>query len=186
MKKNNKTKFAILGALSMDSGSGYDIKKFCDFSIAHFWNENYAHIYPVLKELEEEALVTAAAEKSSGRPAKSIYSITEEGRRELAGWLEAPVEYGPARNELLLKLFFSGEVPKQKIIEVLENYREKLSGSLGSYTEIEDKLETQESLKNNRGLPLWLATVRYGKTYAAAGVQWCDETIEAVKAMKDE
>jgi DNA-binding PadR family transcriptional regulator len=186
MKKNNKTKYAILGVLSMAPGSGYDIKKFCDFSIAHFWNENYAHLYPVLKELEEEALVTSTQEKSSGRPAKSIYSITAEGRQELAEWLETPVEYGPGRHELLLKLFFSGEVPKQRIIEVLENYKAKLSGNLGSYLEIEDKLESQEDIKNQRGLPLWLATVRFGKAQAAAGIQWCDETIEAVKGMKDE
>ena len=54
MAKINKTKYAILGVLSQMSGSGYDIKKCCDTSIAYFWNENYGHIYPVLKKMEEE------------------------------------------------------------------------------------------------------------------------------------
>lgn len=185
MKRNNKTKYAILGALSMDSGSGYDIKKFCDFSIAHFWNENYAHLYPVLRELEGEALVTSSQEKSSGRPAKNIYSITEAGTQELLEWLESPVEQGPARNELLLKVFFSGSVPKQKIINVLETHKEKLAEELNRYQEIEDLLTTKESFKSSRELPLWLATISYGKIHKSASIRWCDETVEAVKSMRD-
>ncbi|AKA68713.1 PadR family transcriptional regulator [Clostridium scatologenes] len=58
MAKINKTKYALLGVLTLSSGSGYDIKKFCDSSIGHFWNENYGHIYPVLKKMEEEELIT--------------------------------------------------------------------------------------------------------------------------------
>ena len=54
MAKINKTKYALLGVLSIMSGSGYDIKKFCDSSIGYFWNENYGHIYPMLQRLEDE------------------------------------------------------------------------------------------------------------------------------------
>lgn len=50
MAKVNKTKYySLLGILSNRPGSGYDIKKMCDSSIGHFWNENFGHIYPVLK-----------------------------------------------------------------------------------------------------------------------------------------
>lgn len=185
MKNNNRTKFAILGALNMDSGSGYDMKKFFDFSISHFWNENYAHIYPVLKEMEGEALVTSTQEKSSGRPAKSIYSITDAGREELTKWLEKPVEPGPARNELLLKLFFSGNIPKEKIINVLEDKKSKLRAELDQYLSIEDLLKSQEPYKSSKGQPLWLATISYGKIHSTSGIQWCDETIKVIQDMKD-
>ncbi len=51
MATTNKSRYALLGVLCMKPGSGYDIKKFCDKTISHFWNENYGHIYPVLKQL---------------------------------------------------------------------------------------------------------------------------------------
>ena len=55
MPKENKTKYAILGLLSLAPMSGYDIKIITDNSIGHFWNENFGHIYPVLGRMEATA-----------------------------------------------------------------------------------------------------------------------------------
>ncbi len=44
-------------AIPMKPGSGYDIKKFCDKAISYFWNENFGHIYPVLKQKGKELLL---------------------------------------------------------------------------------------------------------------------------------
>ncbi|MDS0525904.1 PadR family transcriptional regulator [Clostridium sp. SHJSY1] len=79
MAKTNKTKYALLGALSLMSGSGYDIKKFCDSSIGHFWNENYGHIYPVLQKMEQEELITKQVEQTEGRPAKMCILLQKKG-----------------------------------------------------------------------------------------------------------
>lgn len=58
MANVNKTRFAILGILNNMPGSGYDIKKNCDTGIAYFWNENFGHIYPVLKQMERDGVIT--------------------------------------------------------------------------------------------------------------------------------
>ncbi|MGA9048227.1 MAG: PadR family transcriptional regulator, partial [Dehalococcoidia bacterium] len=47
MPKINKTKYAILGLLSLKPASGYDLKKTVDWNIGFFWNENFGHIYPI-------------------------------------------------------------------------------------------------------------------------------------------
>ncbi|MDF2869325.1 MAG: hypothetical protein K0R05_900 [Anaerocolumna sp.] len=57
MAIKNKTRYAILGILSIHSGTGYDIKKYCDTVISNFWNENFGHIYPVLNQLLSEGLI---------------------------------------------------------------------------------------------------------------------------------
>ncbi len=72
MPKVNKTKFAILGMLSIAPMSGYDMKKRFDSSVAHFWNENYGHIYPVLGRLEKEGLVTKKTELPQGKPLRKV------------------------------------------------------------------------------------------------------------------
>ncbi|HEX9063345.1 MAG TPA: PadR family transcriptional regulator [Clostridia bacterium] len=177
MSKINKTKYALLGILSVRPGSGYDIKKRCDYSISHFWNENYAHIYPVLKTMENEGLVVKETEQSPGRPPKNIYSITEKGREELNEWLLKPVEETPARSEFLLKLFFSSGIPLDKTIERLRDGMEKAKKEFEELVRTEENLTSDEQLKNNKSFPMWLATLRYGKYNAEAGIKWCEETI---------
>jgi DNA-binding PadR family transcriptional regulator len=176
MSKMNKTKYALLGVLNLGSGSGYDIKRFCDSSISHFWNENYAHIYPVLKQMEEEELVTKETECTEGRPAKNIYSITEKGKIELNEWLVTPVENSPFRNEFLLKLFFSGNVHIDTILENIKKQKEKYEKLLTNYMEIENHLKSEEPHISTKESPLWLSSISFGKYQSQAMIEWCIET----------
>ena len=81
MAKENKSKYAVLGVLSICPGSGYDIKKFMEQSTSNFWNESYGQIYPILKQLVEEGLAASHAEKQEGKPEKYIYTLTEQGKQ---------------------------------------------------------------------------------------------------------
>lgn len=183
MAKINKTKYALLGVLTLSSGSGYDIKKFCDSSIGHFWHENYGHIYPVLKKMEEEELITKKVEQTEGRPSKNIYSITEKGKKELEQWLILPVEQEPARSELLLKIFCSKDIPVRNVIEKIEKVREDCEEELKVYSKIKNMLNSAELDKKN--LVLWISTVNFGIYDCEAKLKWCDETIETLEDIKD-
>jgi PadR family transcriptional regulator AphA len=180
----NNTKFAILGALSHMPMSGYDIKKFSDNSIAHFWNDNYARIYPVLKELEKEGLAVKETVQTEGRPSKNVYSITDKGRKELDQWLLQPVEDQRPREELLLKIFFSENVPVSSLVEKLQAEKEKCQKYIEEYRQIEHFLKTDEHTMNERGLPLWLMTLNYGKIWREGVIKWCDQTMKSLKSMK--
>ena len=83
--------------------SGYDLKKLIEFSISNFWNESYAQIYPILKQLAKEGLTTSHVEKRVGKPDRYVYTITDAGQNELRRWLAEPAELQTQRNELLLK-----------------------------------------------------------------------------------
>lgn len=183
MPKQNKTKYALLGVLSLKPGSGYDIKKFCDFSISHFWNENYGNIYPVLKQLEDEQLATRTTEYHEGRPPRNVYFITEKGKRELDAWLQLPVENSPVRSELLLKLFFGRDIPVANLVDKLEKTRDRMRAILEEYALVEDFL--RKEYEDQKGLHLWLATISYGAHNARATIDWCDETIKSLQNMDD-
>jgi hypothetical protein len=49
---------AILGFLDYGPMSGYDLKKFFDQSVAHFWSATQSHIYKALENLEQTGLVS--------------------------------------------------------------------------------------------------------------------------------
>lgn len=185
MAKVNKTKYAILGALSQRSGSGYDIKKICDSSIAYFWNENYGHIYPVLKKMESEELITKQVEQTEGRPLKNVYSITEKGREELERWLMLPVEHDSIRSELLLKIFWSKDIPIENIIEKIQKEKEDAEKNLEQYLEVEKNLKSKEAEIDKKNLVLWLSTIRFGKCDEQSKIKWCEETIKSLQELKD-
>ena len=63
----------------------------CREGISTFWPVNLAAIYPALRKLEEEGLVSHRLERSDeGRPDRKVYEITEAGREEMANWANAP------------------------------------------------------------------------------------------------
>lgn len=181
MPKVNKTQYAILGVLSLKPGSGYDIKKFCDHGIAHFWNENFGHIYPVLQRMEQEGLVTKETASGEKKPLRHIYHITSKGREALRMWLIQPIENTPTRSELLLKLAFADNAAPETMINHLEQARERCREKLALLRQIEQHLLNREKTPQSEEQNLyWLATLRYGLYATETSVKWCEETIQSI------
>jgi DNA-binding PadR family transcriptional regulator len=184
VSKENKTKFAILGILSLAPMSGYDIKKVTDNSIAHFWNENFGHLYPVLGKLESEGLITGQTLSTSGRPDRSVYTLTDPGRQALADWLLRDPEEQPIRIELLLQVFFAKSVPLTVVIEKVKKEMVLHKHRLAVYDTIEQHLREGDAHPGQGDVPFWLMTLSFGKHRSRATVAWCRETIETLLRMQ--
>ncbi len=182
MAKENKTKFALLGVLNLNPASGYDIKKFCDDTISHFWNENYSHIYPVLEQLKDEGFAEKEMEMNEGK-IRNVYKITELGRQKYIEWLGLPPEIPQERHEFLLKMFFSKDIPVASVINRLNESKEFCKSVLIQYERFEQKMKNDLSdiSKREKGLLFWYTTVRYGILDMKAKMMWCDESLELVK-----
>src|SRR5260370_26291948 len=109
--------------LSIQPGSGYDIKKFMEQSSSNVWHESYGQIYPLLKQLVDEGLATSHTDKQEGKPERYIYTLTSEGLAELRQWLTHPIEYTIERNELLLNLVCRLQAPLTANIEHVQPFR---------------------------------------------------------------
>lgn len=176
MAKENKSKYALMGVLSICPGSGYDIKKFMKASTSNFWSESYGQIYPILKQLVEERLAASHAEKQEGKPEKYIYTLTKQGEEELRHWLSEPVESAVQRNELLLKLFFGAHILLEKNEEHVHAFQELQSQLLEKYRGIEREL-LAKAQDDPTLFSYPLMTVRYGIHSCRALLAWCDETL---------
>ncbi|MBA2271647.1 MAG: PadR family transcriptional regulator [Chthoniobacterales bacterium] len=170
-----KSRYAILGMLSIAPMSGYDIKKEVETSISNFWTESYGQIYPVLKSLIAEKLVTKTVESEGGKPDRHVYALTAKGRKELRRWLLEGSAPKVQRNEFLLKLFFGEEIPAKANIAHVENFRELQRGLLKKYAAIEKQITRENA--GNPNLPYWLMTISYGQHVSRALVHWCDKTL---------
>lgn len=179
MAIKNKTKYAILGVLCLKPGSGYDIKKFCDKTIAHYWSENFGHIYPVLKQLQNDQLIIQAEGEISDK--RKIYLITDMGKKEFLYWLMQPPEKQPPRSELMLKLSFGNYIPKEEVIKMLQEVRDRNTRNLAHYKELEKSYILNETAKKNPSFVYWLAPLRHGILTSEVNIRWCDETIQNIE-----
>ncbi len=168
MAKENKSKYALLGILSMCPGSGYDIKKFMQQSTSNFWSESYGQIYPILKQLVEAGLAISHTEKQEGRPERYVYTLTE---------------HAVERNELLLKLFFGRQNAIADNIEHVQEFRTLQEQLLHKYRGIEEYL--QANCADNADLCYSLITVRYGILRCQALLTWCEETIDTLSTFAE-
>ncbi len=107
----------IVGMLSASPRSGYEIKQLVDTSARFFWAASYGQIYPELKRLEAEGLVTGS-DSAQGNRQRTTYKLTAKGRRAAKEWMGGDSEVLEARDEGLLRLFFSGAVEPSLAAEI--------------------------------------------------------------------
>ncbi len=179
MAKVNKSRYAILGMLSLGPKAGYDIKKMTEVSIAHFWHESFGQIYPNLRQLEKEMLVTSRLEPQTGARDRRVYTLTDEGEQLFKAWLREPVEYAPPRNELLLKLFFGDQLPVENVRSKIRAFRREQRARLETY----DGLVTwlRHEFAEHPSLPFWLMTLNYGQHHTRALLAWAAESLEGLE-----
>lgn len=172
--RGQKTRFALLGMLTLEPMSGYDIRKTVDASIAHFWNESYGQIYPMLKGMAREGLVRCKPERKAARH-RQVYAITAQGREVLERWLAEPAGRQPVRNPLLLKLFFARNASRQAPLCHLEQHRAAEQAELIRFRAMERELVSRHA--RHPDLPYWLLTLRFGLRHCEADIRWADEAL---------
>jgi DNA-binding PadR family transcriptional regulator len=180
LARENKTRYALLGLLSITPMSGYDMKKFTDISLGYFWSENYGHIYPILKKLEKEGLIGKHTERTRGKPDRNVFRLTAKGEKELDAWLGLPAEKHPIRDEFLLKLFFGGRIPRAAVEEKLLKEREQIEAYLAELKALETRVSADYAGKED--LPYWLMTLDFGKAFAKMIRDWCGDCLVKLKS----
>ena len=177
MANSKKMDYVLLGLLSHESMTGYEMKKRLDTTLRFFWGGSYGSIYPTLNRLETEGKVTKEDISSNGRE-KISYSITEYGKEILKQWLRKPVEKDELRYETLLKLFFGNENGFEGAKEHIERFEEKCRSELAVLNMFAENLK--KYLENDTHKYYYL-TVRFGINTYEAYLKWCKEAKEQIK-----
>ena len=187
--RENRSRYAVLGALTLAPMSGYDLRTFFDQSVRFFWTESYGQIYPILTRLAAEGLVAPAPPSAAGggggggggaHPRRTVYAITARGRAALAEWLGEPVEQEVGRIEILLKLFFAPEGDPAAARDHVAAFREYHVARLAQFDAVEARIRRQHA--GRAELPYWLLTLSYGQHVSRALLAWCDEAERTVRA----
>ncbi len=168
---------AILVSLADCPKSGYDLARIFDGSVGFFWKATHQQIYRELIKLDDLVWISAQNIEQTGRPDKKLYSLTEEGTRQLKQWLCQPCELAVVKEELLLKVFAGYLVEPQAIIKEIKRHRQLHADNLVVYRHIEQQYFQNPECKSPSGKFQYLTLLR-GIGFETEWMNWCDRAVE--------
>jgi DNA-binding PadR family transcriptional regulator len=174
---------AILGFLDYRPMTGYDLKKFFDQSVAHFWSTTQSHIYKALDQLEKDRLIESQVIPQVGKPNRKQYQITEAGRKELRRWVSTPLSVEAKREAWLIQVFFAHRLTNQEITSLFEDRIERLRTSLLQCKLLQENIEKNKRPKEKRLENLWQLTLDYGIHFYKSEIDWLEKTLPAIRKL---
>ena len=131
---------AVLAALLDGEASGYDLAKGFDASVANFWMATPQQLYRELDRMASEGLIAARLVEQDRRPNKRLYSLTEQGRRALLEFTEAPPKPGAIREDLLVQVQAVDSGNIEAVRDALTERRQWATAKLARYRRMQDHL----------------------------------------------
>jgi DNA-binding PadR family transcriptional regulator len=155
--------------------SGYDIKRFLQGLSWLIGSPGGGSLYPVLRALRQEDLVTVEIIPGLDRPPKKVYTITEAGHEALQAWMEQPIAANAPLKAFVMRLLLADSHSPARLSAHLGQRRTQVAAHhatlLGSVK--------MPSAKPNLGQQLALD---YGLALAKAEMAWLDTTLDRLRA----
>ncbi len=174
---------AILAFIEFQPMTGYDLKKYFDVSVKHFWSATQSHIYKALEGLEKKGWAEAQVIPQAGKPNRKQYQITAEGRGELRRWLVTPLPLDPVRDANLIQIFFSHFSSNEEIAALLEARIKEIRERIALFkTTVQAGLdENAKRIGVERARQLWQITLDYGIAHYEFELAWYEKTLKKMR-----
>jgi PadR family transcriptional regulator, regulatory protein AphA len=176
---------AILAFLDFEPMTGYDLKKYFDISVTHFWSATQSHIYKSLDKLKKNGWTESQVIQQEGRPNRKEHHITPDGQAELRRWLTTSLPLEPIRHAWLIQVFFSHFSSDEEIVNLLSQRIAEIREIITTFKE-----EAQPAIDANaervgvaRAQELWQMTLDYGLNNYEAELAWLEKTLERVRSL---
>jgi DNA-binding PadR family transcriptional regulator len=173
---------ALLGLISYQPSTGYELRTLFSESVQFFWSATLPQIYRTLNQMESQGWLTAKVEPQEGKPSRKIYSITDAGMKEFTHWLITKPEMAPERNPLLVKVFFGGMANAEALKKIIEGCRGYHSKLLEQYeTETANVIQKYaEACSSQADAAYWKLTLDFGQRFSRMVVDWCDHALKTI------
>jgi DNA-binding PadR family transcriptional regulator len=164
---------AALGLLAQHPGSGYDLLKRFEKSMANVWPATQSQLYGELNKLAGAGLIEASAIGPRGR---KEYRITPAGRTELKRWITNPADDPPERSAGLLRVFLLGELPRDQARDHLVSLAADADAEMTRLRELEASISWSDADEDLYGH----AALEYGLRFNAMQAEWAHWLIKTL------
>lgn len=131
-------RIAVLGLLSQESASGYDLLKRFERSLANVWPASQSQLYGELNKLADAGLIEVSNVGPRGR---KEYRIAGAGRAELQRWMANPQQDPPFRSAGLLRIFLLGEVQPEHARDFVASMAENAQAEVKRLQKLRDSID---------------------------------------------
>lgn len=166
--------YITLGMVLEQPLTGYDIKKFIETGIGTFYKASYGSLYPLLKRMTDQGLLTVI-EESQGNRHKKYYKITDQGTSAFFQWLKSPIEFNGSTDQQLARIYFFDKLPRSERERVLAEYEKSCMAYLD---ELKGLLEKYDGMEHKDCFYFKLSTLYYGIAAMETTVRWCRQVKE--------
>ena len=147
-------KFVILGYLSWQPLTGYDLKKIIADSEILPWSANNNQIYRALVELHGADWVTKTIEDQAGAPDRHVYTITGKGQEGLEDWIRGDPGLPKSKKSFFHQLMWADYLPGEVLDSLLKIYQEMVSDKL-FLVRVQADRRSNAPLRSEREKFLW-------------------------------
>ena len=145
-----------------------------------------SQIYRELTVLEKNKWIVKQTVEQSGKPNKNICSITEEGRKELLHWLNAPNVNTDMRSSTLMKIFFMGKLPVSCSLDFFRQLSEQYCIGMEGLQQTGASIAScQERIPDKKSALFWQMTADFGKRYTQMYMEWIEHCIRLLENMEE-
>lgn len=163
-------RYFVLGLLAQQPMSGYDIKRFLKGLSWLIGSPSSGSLYPILRALLEEQLVTVEIVPGVDRPPRKIYSISESGRQALQTWVEQPSVPNTPLKAFAMRLFLADNYPPPSLKAHLRQRRSQVAAHQAELANMIELIDEGAELGVHMAL-------EYGSALAEAELNWLDTTL---------
>jgi PadR family transcriptional regulator AphA len=117
------TSYAVLAQVAVHPWSTYELAQQRVRYFRYVWPRAESAVYREVKRLSSMGLLEGRKDYV-GKRARTVYSITEEGRKALREWLGTPVSPFAMDFEAMIRLFVAPLGTKDQIVTTLERVRD--------------------------------------------------------------
>ena len=164
---------AALGLLAQRPGSGYDLLRTFEKTMANVWPATQSQLYGELNKLAETGLIEITDIGPRGR---KEYRITPDGRAELQRWMTSPGGDPPLRDASLLRVFLLGEISPQQARKHMVAVAEHADAEVKRLEELRDSIDWTDG----DSLFFGRAALEYGLRRYAMDADWARWVVDAL------
>jgi len=175
----------LLGLLSYQPMTGYELDKEFKESLAHFWQAKPQQIYRELNSMEQNGWLVSEHIPQKERPNRRVYTITDKGKLEFMDWLSSPgadIENATrVKSVFFMRLFFAGETSREQALELLYAYRRQCLVGMEEMDKANESFNPSEVQYSPDEIQYWKLIMMHGEMMRKTRLDWVEKAIEILK-----
>ncbi len=183
MANLSTTSYAILGLLSLQSWTTYELAEQMRRALGQFWPRAESGIYTEPKKLVALGYATVTTEHVGARP-RQRYTITAAGRRALKQWVPTDGPRPTLNFEQLVKVFFAEHATKADLLATLRGIQEANEDYVAATQPSAEYLEGRGRYPER--LPWLVVTGRFIDEFDRLLERWTEWAISEVEQWPDD